>query len=101
MTWVMTLQSRIIICLKLRQCLSQTRFIGKATRLSPIFPRLPPVAATERGGRNLTSILAVTRDLTPKLSMDLGVEAGLARSAERLVIDAGVVWRMGRLWGKD
>ncbi len=29
------------------------------------------------------------------------MEAGLTRSAERMSIDAGVVWRIGRLWGKD
>jgi hypothetical protein len=59
------------------------------------------LAATELGPRSVTSILAMTRDLTPSLTVDLGVEAGLTRSAERLAIDAGLVWRMGRLWGKD
>ena len=58
------------------------------------------LAATEDAARSVTSILAVTRDLTPNVSVDLGVESGLTRSAERFAIDAGVVWRVGRLWGK-
>lgn len=59
------------------------------------------LAATERGPRSVTSIMALSRDLTPHLTADLGLEAGLTRSAERMAIDAGVIWRMGRLWGKD
>ena len=59
------------------------------------------LAATELGPRSVTSIMAVSRDLTPHLTVDLGLEAGLTRSAERMAIDAGLVWRMGRLWGKD
>jgi len=58
------------------------------------------LAATSDCARSVTSILAVTRDLTPNLSVDLGVESGLTRSAERFAVDAGVVWRVGRLWGK-
>jgi len=59
------------------------------------------LAATELGPRSVTSIMAVNRDLTPHLTVDLGLEAGLTRSAERMAIDTGLVWRMGRLWGKD
>jgi len=59
------------------------------------------LAATELGPRSVTSIMAVSRDLTPHLTADLGLEAGLTRSAERMAIDAGLVWRMGRFWGKD
>ena len=33
--------------------------------------------------------------------LDLGAEAGLTRGAERLALDAGLVWRIGHLWGKD
>jgi hypothetical protein len=57
-------------------------------------------AATELGPRSATSILAVSRDLTPDLTADLGVEAGLTRSAQRMAIHAGIVWRVGKLWGK-
>ena len=57
-------------------------------------------AGTELGPRSAASILAVSRDLAPNLTADLGVEAGLTRSAQRLAIHAGVVWRLGRLWGK-
>ncbi|MGA2080621.1 MAG: transporter [Holophaga sp.] len=49
--------------------------------------------------RTVTSILAVTRDVTPGLTLDLGVEAGLTAQAERLGLDAGLVWRIGRFWG--
>ena len=59
------------------------------------------LGATDLGQRTVTSILAVSRDITPSLTLDLGVEAGLTRSAERLVLDAGLVWRVGRLWGQN
>jgi hypothetical protein len=59
------------------------------------------LAATELGARSVTSILALTRDLGRDLTVDLGLEAGLTRGAERMSLDAGLVWRMGRLWGKD
>ena len=42
----------------------------------------------------------MSRDLTPNLTADVGVEAGLTRSAQRLAVHAGVAWRLGRLWGK-
>jgi hypothetical protein len=58
------------------------------------------LAATEQGPRSVTSILAVSRDITPDLTVDLGVEAGLTHSAERMALDVGLVWRMGQLWGK-
>jgi hypothetical protein len=57
-------------------------------------------AGTELGPRSAASILAVSRDLTPNLTADVGVEAGLTRSAQRLAVHAGVVWRLGRLWGR-
>jgi hypothetical protein len=59
------------------------------------------LAATELGPRDVTGILAVSRTLSPSLTVDLGVEAGLSRSADRLAIDAGLVWRLGQFWGKD
>lgn len=59
------------------------------------------LAASPWGPRTVTSILAVSRDISPSMSLDLGVEAGLTRSAERLALDAGLVWRVGRLWGQN
>jgi len=59
------------------------------------------LAATGAGPRTVTSILAVGRDISPRLCLDLGAEAGLTRGAERLALDAGLVWRIGHLWGKD
>lgn len=59
------------------------------------------LAGTERGPRTVTSILALSRDLSPELTVDLGVEAGLTRSAERMAVDAGLVWHLPRLWGKN
>lgn len=59
------------------------------------------LAATAQGPRTATSILALSRDLGPRLTVDLGVEAGLTREAQRLTLDAGLVWRVGRLWGQN
>jgi hypothetical protein len=59
------------------------------------------VAGTELGPRTVASILAVNWQVHPRLTVDLGVEAGLTRSAQRFAIDAGLVWRVGRLWGQD
>jgi len=52
------------------------------------------------GARTLTSILAVSRDLTPDLTVDLGVEGGWTAQGERWAVDAGLVWKVGRFWGK-
>jgi hypothetical protein len=57
------------------------------------------VAGSEAGPRGATSLLAVSRDLGADVTVDLGVEAGLSRDAERFAVDAGLVWRMGQLWG--
>jgi len=59
------------------------------------------LAGTGLGPRSVTSIAALSRDLGPDLTVDFGVEAGLTRSAERLALDAGVTWRLGRLWGRE
>jgi hypothetical protein len=59
------------------------------------------LAGTELGPRTAASILAVSWDVHPRLTLDLGVEAGLTQSAQRFALDAGLVWRVGRLWGQD
>lgn len=76
--------------------LAVTRALGSGWNVS-----LDNVALAAAGSspRSITSILAVSRDISPSLCLDLGVEAGLTRSAERLALDAGLVWRVGRLWG--
>ncbi len=56
------------------------------------------LAATELNARAVSSILALSRDITPNLSMDIGVEAGLTQGAPRMSLNAGLVWRLGRLW---
>lgn len=56
------------------------------------------LAATELNARAVSSILAVSRDITPNLCVDLGIEAGLTQGAPRMSINAGFVWRLGRLW---
>jgi len=58
------------------------------------------LAGTELEPRAATSILAVDWAVHPRLTLDLGVEAGLTRSAQRFSLDAGLVWRVGRLWGQ-
>ena len=55
-------------------------------------------AGTELGPRVVSSILAASREITPNLTVDVAVEAGLTRSAPRLALSAGLVWRLGRLW---
>lgn len=56
------------------------------------------LAATELNDRAVSTILAVSRDITPNLCVDLGVEAGLTQGAPRMSLNAGLVWRLGRLW---
>ncbi len=56
------------------------------------------LAATELNDRAVSSILALSRDITPNLCMDVGVEAGLTQGAPRMSLNAGLVWRLGRLW---
>jgi len=78
--------------------LAVTRTLGPGWNLSLDTSAL---AATELGPRSVTSLLALGRDLSPDLTVDLGAEAGLTRGAERMAIDAGLVWRVGRFWGPD
>jgi hypothetical protein len=56
------------------------------------------LAATELGHQALSSVCAVSRDVTPNLCLDLGVEVGHSHGAPSYSINAGLVWRMGRLW---
>lgn len=56
------------------------------------------LAATELGPQALSSVLAVRRDLTPDLCVDCGVEVGHTQGAPRLSLNAGLVWRLGRLF---
>lgn len=56
------------------------------------------LATTELGPRAVSSILALSRDISPNLCVDLGVETGLTQGAPRMSLNAGLVWRMGHLW---
>jgi len=56
------------------------------------------LAATELNDRAVSSILALSRDITPNLCMDVGIEAGLTQGAPRVSLNAGLVWCLGRLW---
>lgn len=56
------------------------------------------LASTELNERAVSSILAISRDITPNLCVDLGIEAGLTQGAPRMSLNAGFVWRLGRLW---
>jgi len=56
------------------------------------------LAGTELGPRAVSSILALSRDITPNLCVDVGIEAGLTAGAPRMSLNAGLVWRLGRLW---
>lgn len=55
------------------------------------------LAATELGPRAVSTILALSHDVSPNLCLDMGVEAGLTRGAPRMSLNAGLVWRLGRL----
>ncbi len=56
------------------------------------------LAATELGPHAISSVLAVRRDLTSDLCVDLGVEAGHTQGAPRLSLNAGLAWRLGRIF---
>jgi hypothetical protein len=56
------------------------------------------LAHTELGPQALSSVLAVSHEVSPSLCLDLGVEAGHTDGAPRLSLNAGFVWRIGRLW---
>lgn len=58
------------------------------------------LAGTELGNRTISSVLAVTRELSPELAVDLGVEVGHSTGAPRYALNAGLVWRVGRLWNR-
>jgi len=59
------------------------------------------LAGTELGSRDLNSMVVVSRDLGRNVTVDVGVEGGLTRAAQRMALDAGLVWRIGPLWGGD
>lgn len=54
------------------------------------------LGATPAGPRTVSSVLALSRDLRPGLTVDVAVEAGWTREAPRLALNAGLVWRLGR-----
>lgn len=56
------------------------------------------LAGTEAGPRVASSILALSRDLNPALTLDVALERTLTQGAHRLALNAGLVWRMGHLW---
>lgn len=56
--------------------------------------------ATELNAQAASSILALSRDITPNLCLDLGVEVGLNTGAPKYSLNAGLVWRTGKLWGR-
>lgn len=58
------------------------------------------MAGTELGPRAISTILALSRDVSPNLCLDVGIEAGLTQGAPRMSLNAGLVWRLGRLWKK-
>lgn len=53
---------------------------------------------TELNRRTASSILAVSRDFSPRLCVDLGVEMGHASGAPDYSLNAGLVYRFGPLW---
>jgi hypothetical protein len=56
--------------------------------------------ATELNKRAVSSILAVSREINPSLCVDLGIESGHTQGAPRMSLNAGLVWRIGRIWNQ-
>jgi hypothetical protein len=54
------------------------------------------LAATPLSHRTVSSILALSRDVGPGLTVDAAVEAGWTREAPRLALNVGLSWRIGR-----
>ncbi|HNX94041.1 MAG TPA: transporter [Holophaga sp.] len=55
------------------------------------------IGATELSPTVISSILAVSRRISRDLTLDIAVESGLNQAAPRLGLNAGLVWRMGRI----
>jgi len=58
------------------------------------------VAKSELGDRELGSILALGHDLGERLKVDLSVERGWAQASPRFAFNAGLIYRIGKIWGK-
>lgn len=59
------------------------------------------LSATTLGHRTVSSILAVSRTLSPNFTFDMGVEAGLTQEAPRMALTAGFAWRIGSFSGRS
>ena len=55
------------------------------------------IGATELSPTVISSILAVSRRISRDLTLDVAVESGLNQAAPRLGLNAGLVWRIGRI----
>jgi len=55
-------------------------------------------AGSALGGAELGSLLAASRELTPSLKVDLSLGHGWAETSPRLVFNAGLMYRVARLW---
>ncbi len=58
------------------------------------------LSATDLNKRATSSILALSRDVSPRLCVDLGVERGHDQGAPTYSLNAGLVYRLGPLWGR-
>ncbi|WP_005037033.1 transporter [Holophaga foetida] len=57
------------------------------------------VAKSDLGDRELGSILAASCDINDKLTVDMSVERGWADASPRFAFNAGLIYRIGKLWG--
>nr|WP_320131254.1 transporter [uncultured Holophaga sp.] len=58
------------------------------------------VAKSDLGDRELGSILALSCEVSDRLTVDMSVEHGWAEASPRYALNAGLVYRIGKLWGK-
>lgn len=56
------------------------------------------LSKTELGEAAFSSILAVSREITPDLTVDVGFEFGHTDGAPKRSLNVGLVWRFGKLW---
>jgi len=57
-------------------------------------------AKSDLGDRELSSILGASYDVNDRLTLDVSVEHGWAETSPRLAVNAGLIYRFGKLWGK-
>ncbi|MBP1627629.1 MAG: hypothetical protein H6Q00_2104 [Holophagaceae bacterium] len=58
------------------------------------------IPKTDLGEREVGNILAASYDISDRLTVDMSVERGWTDASPRFAINAGLVYRIGKVWGK-